>query len=83
MMYEIIISERAFKEIGKLEKSIQKRIINALKRIRFRPEAYVTKLVGDPGYRLRTGDYRIIIDIDKNKLLVLKAGHRKNIYKNL
>ena len=83
MMYEIIISERAFKELGKLEKSIQKRIINALERIRFRPEAYVTKLVGDPGYRLRVGDYRIIIDIDKNKLLVLKVGHRKNIYKNL
>ena len=83
MMYEIIISERAFKEISKLEKSIQKRIINALERIRFRPEAYVTKLVGDPGYRLRAGDYRIIVDIDKNKLLVLKVGHRRNIYKNL
>jgi len=83
MMYEIIISERAFKEIGKLEKPIQERIINALERIRFRPEAYVTKLVGDSGYRLRAGDYRIIIDIDKNRLVVLKVGHRKNIYKNL
>ena len=83
MMYEIIISERAFKQISKLEKPMQKRIINALERIRFRPEAYVTKLVSDPGYRLRVGDYRVIIDIDKNRLLMLKAGHRKNIYKNL
>ena len=83
MMYEIIISERAFKEIGKLEKPIQKRIINALERIRFRPEAYLTKLVGDSGYRLRAGDYRIIIDINRNRLLVLKIGHRKNIYKDL
>jgi mRNA interferase RelE/StbE len=42
----------------------------------------VTKLVGDPGYKLRVGDYRVIIDIDNKKLtiLVLKAGHRKNIY---
>lgn len=82
-MYEIIISEKAFKEISKLEKSIQKRIINGLERIRFRPEAYVKKLVGDPEYRLRVGDYRIILDINKNNLLVLKVGHRKNIYKNL
>jgi mRNA-degrading endonuclease RelE of RelBE toxin-antitoxin system len=28
------------------------------------------------------GDYRIIMDIDKNNLiiLVIKVGHRKNIY---
>jgi len=83
MMYEIIISERAFKEIDKLEKTMQERIINALERIRFRPYAFITKLVGDTGYRLRAGDYRIIIDIDKNRLVVLKVGHRKNIYKNL
>jgi mRNA interferase RelE/StbE len=42
----------------------------------------VTKLVGDPGYKLRVGDYRIIMDIENNKLkiLVLKVGQRKNIY---
>jgi mRNA interferase RelE/StbE len=65
-----------------LEKIVQGRIIAALERIRIRPQAYVTKLVGDPGYKLRVGDYRLIMDIDNNKLtiLVLKAGHRKNIY---
>jgi mRNA interferase RelE/StbE len=43
----------------------------------------VKKLVGDPGYRLRVGEYRVIIDIYKDKLviLVIKIGHRKNIYK--
>ena len=82
-MYEIIISEKAFRQLSKLEKPIQTHILKALERIRIRPEAYVKKLVGDPGYRLRVGDYRIILDINKNKLLVLKVGHRKNIYKNL
>ncbi len=54
----------------------------ALERIRIRPEAYITKLVGDPGYKLRVGDYRVIMDIDKGKLLILviKIGHRRNIY---
>lgn len=34
------------------------------------------------GNMIEVGDYRIIMDIDNNKLtiLVLKAGHRKNIY---
>ena len=54
-----------------------------LERIRIRPESFVTKLVGDPGFRLRVGEYRIIIDIDKEKLLILviKIGHRSRIYK--
>ena len=82
MTYEIIFSDQALRQLKKLEKTVQGRIIAALERIRIRPQAYVTKLVGDPGYKLRVGDYRLIMDIDNNKLtiLVLKAGHRKNIY---
>jgi mRNA interferase RelE/StbE len=82
MTYDIIFSDKALRQIKKLEKKIQERIIAVLERIRVRPEAYVTKLVGDPGYKLRVGDYRIIMDIENNKLkiLVLKVGQRKNIY---
>ena len=82
MSYEVIFSDKALKQLKKMEKNIQERIIAVLERIRIRPEAYVTKLVGDPGYRLRIGNYRIIMDIDNKKLqiLVLKVGHRKNKY---
>ena len=82
-MYDIFFSDKSRKQLKKLEKSIQKRIISTLERVRLRPEAYVTKLVGDPGYKLRVGDYRIIMDINQGKLLilVLKVGHRMNIYK--
>ena len=82
LLYEIVFSQKAKKQLFKLERSIQERIISALERIRIRPESYITKLVGDPGYKLRVGDYRLIMDIDKGKLLVLviKIGHRKNIY---
>ena len=81
-MYEIILSNTAEKQLKKLNKELQKRIIAALQRIRIRPESYVTKLVDDPGYKLRVGDYRVIMDIDKGKLLILviKIGHRRNIY---
>ncbi|MEK6932868.1 MAG: type II toxin-antitoxin system RelE/ParE family toxin [Nanoarchaeota archaeon] len=81
-MYEIIFSQTALNQFKKLEKITQERIIKTLERIKIRPEAYVKKLVNDPGYRLRVGDYRVILDIDKNKLLILviKIGHRRNIY---
>lgn len=83
MTYEIIFTDKSLKQLKKLEKDIQKRIIKALERIRIRPEAYVTKLIGDPGYRLRVGNYRVLMDIDKQKILilVLKIAHRKTIYK--
>ena len=83
MTYEILFSDVALKQLCKLERSTQERIISALERIRIRPEAHIIKLVGDPGYRLRVGDYRVIMDIDSSKMLILilKVGHRKEIYK--
>ena len=83
MSYEIIFTDTSLKQFKKLEKNVQERIIKALERIRIRPEVHVKKLVGDPGYRLRVGEYRVIIDIYRDKLviLVIKIAHRKNIYK--
>lgn len=85
MSYEIIFSDRALEQLKKMEKNVQERIIAVLERIRIRPETYVTKLVGDPGYKLRVGDYRVIMDIDNKilRILILKVGHRKNIYGSL
>ena len=82
MTYEILFSDKALKQLKKMERHVQERIIAAMERVRIKPEKYVTKLVGDPGYKLRVGDYRIIMDIDSKNLqvLVLKIGHRKNIY---
>ncbi len=81
MTYDVILSDKALRQLKKMEKNVQERIIAVLERIRIRPEQYVTKLVGDPGYKMRVGDYRIIMDIDNKKLqiLVLKVGHRKNV----
>ena len=82
MTYEIIFSDKALRQLKKLEKKVQERIIAVLERIRVRPETYVTKLVGDPGYKMRVGDHRIIMDIDNKilRILILKVGHRRNVY---
>jgi mRNA interferase RelE/StbE len=82
-MYEIEFTDIAKKQFLKLEKTIQERIGAVLERIKIRPESFVEKLVGEPGYKLRIGDYRVMLDVDHNKLiiLILKVGYRKNIYK--
>jgi mRNA interferase RelE/StbE len=82
MTYAIVFSDLALKQLKKLDRTIQKRILSAVEKLSENPERFVTKLVGDPGYRLRVGDFRVIVDIHENELrvLVLKIGHRKNIY---
>ena len=42
-------------------------------------------LVEIRGFKLRVGDYRVIVEVDNEiKILeVIKIGHRKNVYKKL
>jgi len=83
-MYELIYSPSSSKQLEKLEHNIQNRIIIALERLRIRPESCdIKKLVGMQGYRFRVGDYRIIFDMEKERLviLILQIGHRRNVYR--
>jgi len=81
-MYQIHFTEKTKKQLGKLEKPVQERIEKVLERIRIRPHPHVSKLVGFNSYRLKIGDYRLLLDIDPLNLVILvtKIGHRKNIY---
>jgi len=84
LVYEIQWTKIAAKQFGRLDKTVQKRIIKKLETIRDNPFFYTTRLVGFDLYKIRVGDYRIIISIEKNTLviLVLKVGHRSKIYKD-
>ena len=82
-MYEIILHNIAKKQLSKLDIKLQNRILKTLERIKIRPHSFVKNLSGSPNFRLRVGDYRVILKIINNKLIifVLELGHRKNIYK--
>jgi mRNA interferase RelE/StbE len=81
-MYEIIVSDKAKKQLNKLPPDVRDRIGIALERIRIRPQHFVLRLVGSPYYRLRVGNYRVILNIINEKLviMIIEIGHRKNIY---
>ena len=88
MKYNVIYTEKALKSLKKLDKSVLTMI-----------KAWIDKnLIGtkDPRqhgkgltanrsgqWRYRVGDYRILAEIQEDKLviLVVEVGHRKNIYK--
>jgi mRNA interferase RelE/StbE len=82
-MFEIELSKLARDFLHKCEKTLSDRIIAVLERASIRPQSHAIRLVGSPYHKIRAGDYRIIVDIQHNKLviLVVEIGHRKNIYK--
>lgn len=50
------------------------------------PDPAITKMKGNtPFHKIRCGDYRIIYEIHNDLLviLVVKIGHRRDVYKNL
>lgn len=82
-MYKVIFEKQPLKFFKKLEKDIQIRISKKIKTLRSSPQIGIP-LIGNlsGNWKLRIGDYRLIYKIinDELVILVLKLGHRKNIY---
>jgi mRNA interferase RelE/StbE len=87
-VWTIEITRGAEKQIKKLDRTAQTSILRFL-RERVQPAAnprqWGKPLHGDKGglWRYRIGDYRLICDIQDHRItvLVLRVGHRKDIYR--
>jgi mRNA interferase RelE/StbE len=83
LSYRLVYTQKAVRDIDRLDAGVKKRIGTILLRFKDNPLQYAERLT-DPelgGYRFRIGDYRVIFDIEGNDIVVLRAGHRKEIYK--
>jgi mRNA interferase RelE/StbE len=83
MNYDLIFDEIFIKSINKLPKLLKERIWKKLQQTKQNPYHFFIKLTGREEYKLRVGDYRIIADINDNKLIILllHVDHRRRIYK--
>lgn len=85
-MYGIVFTRNASKSFLKLPKRIRLQINEKISEIAKDPYAFhanVTKLQNRPGYRLRIGDWRVMYDIQEDKLIiiVMKIGLRGEVYR--
>lgn len=87
LVYRVVFTRKAEKELLKLPQSVSKRIIPRIENLITDPKPSSSKrLVGYADlYRIRIGDYRVIYEIRNQKLIivVIKIAHRKDIYKFL
>ena len=81
-MYQLIFEKRALNFLNKLEKPVKQRIWNKLQECKKDPFRFLEHLEEIKGFKLRVGDYRIVVDVDNQikTLKILKVDHRKKIY---
>jgi len=85
MPFEVIIKPAVLKTIEKLPRNSQQKIRAAIDLLSINPRPLKSiKLTDRPEYRIRVGTFRIIYEIHNNELLVIviKVGHRNNVYDN-
>jgi mRNA interferase RelE/StbE len=85
MTYEIIITKSIQKQLDNLPSNIQERVYDKISQLAEEPRPDgVVKLKGyDNEYRVRIGDYRLVYEIQDEKLIVLiiQCKHHRDVYK--
>ncbi len=83
MPFRVEFTELAADKFRKLDGAMRGRIAAKLREVAENPKRHVSSLRGIGAFRIRVGDYRLIVDIDWNKqaIYVLTLGHRSTIYR--
>ena len=84
MAYTLKIDDKVIKDLKKIDKTWQKRILTKMKTTLITDPHSGKKLVGNlsPFWRFRVGNYRIIYAIEEEIVTVevIKVKHRKEVY---
>ena len=83
--YRLVFKKSVAKDLRGLPAKDIARLLQCFQALANDPRASgCEKLSGHDRYRLRQGVYRIVYEIDDNTLtvIVVKVGHRRDIYRN-
>jgi mRNA interferase RelE/StbE len=87
MAYEIFIEKKAEKDLRKLPKNYQKKIIQKILNLKNNPKPVDARKItsSENYYRIRVDDYRIVYEINykERRINIFRIRHRKEAYKNL
>lgn len=83
MVYTLLYTKTAARDIQKLDNVTKKRLKKKLEEYAKDPLNYAKKLA-DPKlgtYRWRIGNYRVVFDVERENIVILRVGHRREIYR--
>jgi addiction module toxin, RelE/StbE family len=83
LAFNITYKKSVIRDISRLDKKEARRIINKIEKdLSERAESYPVLKGEFAGLRkMRIGDYRVIFTIMDANVIILRIGHRKEIYK--
>ncbi|MGH7624844.1 MAG: type II toxin-antitoxin system RelE family toxin [Gemmatimonadaceae bacterium] len=82
--YNLEIKRSAAKELGQVPPKDRRRIVTRIQTLAQDPRPPgAEKLSGQERYLLRQGDYRILYEIEDDilRVMVVKIGHRRDVYR--
>lgn len=83
-MYSIEYTTVALKVLARMPRNVRVRVVAKIEGLARDPfgAANVKALVGQPGYRLWVGDWRVIYDVGAERVVVrvLRIGPRGGVY---
>lgn len=85
MPIDVRLTGTAIESLDELETEHRERILSKLEDVLDFPEHYLVRLSGFPGYKLRVGDHRVIVDWDReaDTIYVVEVFQRKHDYRGL
>jgi mRNA interferase RelE/StbE len=82
MLYSIELKPSAIKDLKRLDKKEALRIAQKIKVLENDLSGNVKKLTNfSPEYRLRVADYRVLFEIEDNRVIVYRIKRRKEAYR--
>lgn len=82
MKYFVELKPKAIRNLNRIPKSDRNNIVKKLKLLEDNLQGDVKKLTNyTPEYRLRTGDWRVLFEIDGNKIIIYCILNRRDAYK--
>jgi mRNA interferase RelE/StbE len=81
LSYKLVYTQRAVKDLSRLEPRVKQRIGRTLLRYEKNPLKFAEKLSDSQlgTYRFRIGHFRVVFDMDGDIIVILRVGHRKDI----
>jgi mRNA interferase RelE/StbE len=82
MRYEIEFKPRSLKDLDDLAPVNRRRVIRKIESMQNDLAGDVKRLTNfTPEYRLRVGDYRVLFEIEANRVVVYRVLHRRESYR--
>ena len=79
--YRIEYGSTALGDFDSLGEKVRTQVLRKIERLKSGLPGNIKHLRrADVAYRLRTGDYRILFDVEGDVIVIRRIGHRKNVY---